>query len=127
MRRRRRTANEEGSVAVEAAIVLPLVVLLSMLALQIAVREHARDTARTAARLGLDSARILDGTEAEAHAAASEFLAGGGDGLVDPEVSVSQGAEQVTVTVTSDVLSLTPLWTPTVTVTVIADRERFVP
>jgi hypothetical protein len=117
---------DRGSLTVETVILLPAVIVLAMLALQVAMREHARDTARTAARQAIDQARVLDGTAGAGHSTAAQFLSQVGDGLRNPTVAVTRGAEEVTVIVTGDVLSLVPGWEPSVTVRLSAPVERTV-
>jgi hypothetical protein len=123
---RRRQPEDRGSTVIETVIVLPLVILLSMAALQVAMVVHARDVGATTARVALDRARVVDATAQDGESAAHQFLAQGDDGLIDPQVDVDRGSERVTVTVTSEVLSLVPAWRPSITSTVSAPTERLI-
>ena len=122
MRAIRRT--DEGSVAVEAAVVLPALLLFTMVVVQAATLYYARAVAASAARQGLDAARVADGTETAGAAASMEFLHQAHAGITSPSVDANRGPEESTITVTGKVMSLVPGWTPVITITVSAPTER---
>lgn len=94
---------------------------------QVGVWYHTRAVAQTAARHGLDTVRILDGSPDDGIAVASEFLAQAGRGLHDPRVRATRTAEQSSVSVSGHVVSVLPGVSFTVSVTVDAPTERIEP
>ena len=118
-------ADDRG--VVETVIAVPILMLLLAVVVQAAVVFHAHGVATTAARQGLDRARVVDGTVAAGQTAAEEFLAQAGGGLHEPtSVAVERSATEATVTVTSGVMWLLPGPRPQITVTATAPVERFV-
>lgn len=121
-----RGRREQGSIAVEAAVVLPALLLFTMLIVQVGMFLHARAVAASAARQGLDAARVVEGSEAAGTAASLAFLEQAHSGIEAPSVVVERGPEEVTVTISGEVMSLVPAWSPVVTVTISAPTERTV-
>ena len=66
--------RDEGFSTVEAVIVIPLVVLLSMIVVQYVMLYHARNVTEAAARDGLRVARGYQGTAAQGKTAAEQYL-----------------------------------------------------
>jgi Flp pilus assembly protein TadG len=124
--RRCRYRNDDGSVSVEAAVLLPVLLVIFLATVQLGTILYARAVASSAARQGLDAARVVDGSEAAGTSAARQFLVHVSSGLRNPTIAVDRGAEEVTVTVDAGVLSLVPGWRPEVSVTVSAPVERTV-
>jgi Flp pilus assembly protein TadG len=121
---RSRRFDDRG--VVETVIAMPVLMLLLAVVVQAAVFFHARGVATTAARQGLDRARVLDGSVQDGQTAAQQFLAEARGGLRNPTVVVERTAEHATVTITSEVMWLTPGPRPDITVTVSAPVERVV-
>lgn len=104
-----RMRRDDGSVAVEYAIVAPVVLAVLFLAIQVAMYSYARSIALSAAQEGLSAARAYDGSAGDGSARAEDFIGrAGGDTLSGTHVSVSRNADQATVTVTGRSLSLVP-------------------
>ena len=123
---RRSPSRDDGSVSVEAAILLPLLILLFLTTVQLGTFFYARAVASTAARQGLDSARVANGSEGAGSSASEQFLSQVTAGMRNTTVDVARGPEDTSVTVSADVMSLVPFWAPRVTVTVTAPTERVV-
>jgi len=102
-------------------------VLLMVMVVQVAVFYHSRAVAQTAARHGLDQARVLNGSTDAAIAVTNEFLNQAGGGLRDPQVSADRTPTMATVSVTAHVVSILPFTDFTVSVTVDAPTERIEP
>jgi Flp pilus assembly protein TadG len=111
---------------VEAAVIMPMLLVAFLATVQLGSVLYARAVASSAARQAVDAARVAQGTEGDGEAAAQQFLGQVSAGLQDPSVGVERGAENVTVMVTADVLSVVPGWQPHVTVTITAPTERVV-
>ena len=107
-------------------MILPMLLVLFLATVQLGAMFYARAVASSAARQGLDAARVTEGTESDGHSAARQFLGQVSAGLQTPTVAVERGTEDVTVTVAADVMSVVPGWQPHVTVTVTAPTERVV-
>jgi Flp pilus assembly protein TadG len=118
------TSSDRGNVSVEAAVLLPVLLLVFLVTVQLGTVFYARAVASSAARQGLDAARVADGSEAQGRAAARQFLTDVRAGLRNPAVVVDRRGDDVTVTVTSEVISVVPVWRPAVTVTVSASTEE---
>jgi Flp pilus assembly protein TadG len=116
-------ASDRGSVSVEAAVLLPLLLLVFLATVQLGTVFYARAVASSAARQGLDATRVVEGSEANGREAALGFLANVHAGLRDPGVTAERDAELATVTVSGEVISVVPLWRPQVSVTVTATVE----
>lgn len=117
--------DERGTVAA-SVVMFPVVMAAVMLAIQGALVFHARSLVQTAAQDAARVTQVEEGTVADGEAAAGVWLGGGGL-LENPVVSISRGATQVEVTVTSGVQSLVPFWNPSVTATVSGPVEVFRP
>ncbi|MCL2466966.1 MAG: pilus assembly protein [Micrococcales bacterium] len=117
---------DEGSAAVEAAILFPAVLVLVMAVIQAGVYYHARDAARWAANGGAVAGAVHGGAAAEAEARDRIERAGGSSLLEDAAVSASDTGTDVTVTVRGTAKTFVPGLPPlTVTQTVTTPVERF--
>lgn len=121
-----RGRGDDGSVPVEAAVLLPVLLLVFLTTVQLGTILYARAVASSAARQGLDAVRVADGSEAAGTSAARQFLGDVSAGLRDPTITVDRDAEEATVTIDAGVMSLVPGWRPEVSVTVAAPVERTV-
>ena len=111
----------------EAAIVLPVIIVLTMLVIQYALVWHARHVAEAAAQDGLRAAAGYAATPAAGQSAASTYLTQVAPQLVrDPQVTVTVTATTVTVTVHAHVLSLLAFGRFDITEHAAGPRELFV-
>ncbi|MER5951220.1 TadE family protein [Streptomyces sp. NPDC001904] len=105
-----RLADDRGSSPIAMAIVFPVVLLVTIAAVQGFLYAYARNVAYTAAREGVSGGRMYQATPgqgaATARAALSELS---GDVLVDARVSTAgSSAEQIQIQVTGRAISLVP-------------------
>jgi Flp pilus assembly protein TadG len=124
---RRGGAGERGSSTVEFVIGAAVMVLLLMVVVQFALYFHMRAVVTTAARHGVDQARVVDGTTGDAIGATDQFLDQAGGGLEHRGVSASRSTTRATVTVHGEVVSVVPGLHLPVDVTVEAPAERLLP
>jgi Flp pilus assembly protein TadG len=93
----------------EAAIVLPIVFLLTMTIAQWAIVWHARNVAEAAAQEGLRTAQAYQSTASAGRADTVTYLATvAGRSLPDPKVTVTRGPATATVQVDATVASVIP-------------------
>ncbi len=109
LRDRLRCRDERGSATLQLVVVFPALMLMIFGVVQGALYYHARTVALAAAQEGLRDARVENGTASAGGAAAHEFAAQAGDGLlVDVTISPSRTAVSASVTVRGRSLSLLP-------------------
>jgi Flp pilus assembly protein TadG len=123
----RSAGRDAGSAAVEFAIVAGPLLLVTFMVIQAALVFHARSTALAAATQGAQAARAYGSTLTVGKDKAEAFLEVVGQGLRDPDVSVSTTGTEVTVTVRGNAPSLIPLMTFPVQQSASGPVERFVP
>lgn len=114
-RARRALGRERGSVALEAAVVLPLVLTLFFLGLQAALLYMGRAAALAAAQHGAQVAAGETGTIAGGIAAAQGLADASTMVALPASVTGSRTAAAAQVTVSVRVASLVPGWHPEVT------------
>ena len=102
-------------------------VMLLLVIVQFALYFHMRSVAQTAARHGLDSVRVIDGSEQAGITAANEFLDQGGSSLQDRVVTAARTVVTSSMSVSGTVVSLIPGLNLRVEVTVDAPTERVTP
>lgn len=119
-------SSDTGTATVEAAILLPVLMLLTMLVVQAGIWFHANAVATTAANHGVDAARVQDGSANDGHEAATQFLDDPGV-LRSPSIEVRRDAETASVTVSGDVASLMFGIPFSVSATADAPVERLLP
>lgn len=102
-------------------------VLFLMVVVQLALYVHTRSVATTAARHGLDEARVLEGTEDGGVAVTEEFLDQAGRGLEDRSVTATRSPTRTAVHVTGTVVAVVPGLDLRLDVTVEASTERTTP
>lgn len=101
------TDGDGGYTVLEAAIVLPVMIVLTMLVIQYALWWHAQHVVEAAAQDGLRAARSYQSTPAAGQAAARQYLRQVAPRLLQrPQVSVSSTPATLTVSVRADVLPL---------------------
>jgi hypothetical protein len=86
---RHRFGSDEGSSIVEAVIVVPVVMLLLLVAVQVALWMHAAQVVQLAASEGDRSARSIDGGPSAGIASAQAVVDGAGSDVTSPSVAVS--------------------------------------
>jgi len=125
VRREQVWRRDGGAASAEASILMPIVMLLMLVAVQIGLVEHARQSAIAAAQAGGQDAASVGGTVQTGQAAAETFLDRvSGNELYGTTVQVSATEETVTVVVTGSVVSLLPGLNPHVTGTAQVPVER---
>jgi TadE-like protein len=118
---------ERGFATLEAVIVIPVAVVLTMLVIQYVLVWHARNIAEAAAQNGLRVARGYQATGAQGQASASDYLRTVAGHMLDhPGVTVDRGATVVVVTVHGTVSSVIPFGSFSVTETATGPVEKFV-
>lgn len=123
----KRGGHERGDANVEMIIVFPVFAAMFFAILQGAIWLDAGNIAQAAANTAYNEARTLDGTSSEGTAAGYDFITTKGKNLDGPNVAVNRTAENVTVTVTGNSLTLIPGWFGTnVSRTVTGPVERWV-
>ena len=106
MRRR----NERGSVALELALVAPVLMLLVLGVLQFGLWYHAASVAQTAAVEAARTAAAEDGNVSAARDRGVEVLSAGlGSAAQDPSVDVSVGSDTASAQVTAVMRGLLPI------------------
>jgi Flp pilus assembly protein TadG len=125
-RARRPPRADTGLTAVQLTIAAPVLLWWLMLIVQYGLWWHAKQVADGAAAEAVDVAQVPDGTAADGHAAARDYLAEAGN-LRHVEVTVDREADVVTAQVQGDAPRLVPGWSWGVTARSQAPVERFVP
>jgi len=124
--RARWRGGDRGFSTLEAVVVIPTVVLLTMLVVQYAMVWHARNIAQAAAQNGLQVARGYGATSTQGQASATLYLHDvAGRLLTDTQVSADRGASTVVVTVRATVASVVPFGSFHVSERAVGVTERF--
>ncbi|GGM10050.1 TadE/TadG family type IV pilus assembly protein [Nakamurella endophytica] len=127
-RRWRRVAGDpdRGSATVEAVLIVPIVVVLTMVVVQSVLLWHGRHVAQAAAQIAARSAAAYQGTAAFGQADGDAYLQQVAANLLPGrDVQVVRAATTVTVTVHADVLSVIPFGRFTVDESASAPVEAF--
>ena len=107
--RRLRAARDRGDATVEAVIIVPVIVVLTLLVVQFVLVWHGRHVAQAAAQTAARSAAAYQAQPATGQAAGDDYLAEVAPNLLPGRsVSVTRDATAVTVIVTADVLTVIP-------------------
>lgn len=107
-----RRRDERGSLAVETAILAPVVIAVTFLIFQSALYYHDRNIVSSAAQVGVEAARVEGSSPGMGEAAAYAFLTQAAPGLRGTGVTASSNGSTVTVVVTADATQLVPLIAP---------------
>jgi Flp pilus assembly protein TadG len=118
--------GEAGLTSTEVAVLMPVVIALVLVPFQIGLWWHASQVASAAAREAVDVAQVEGATEADGVAAAHWFLDAAGN-LTEPDVTVTQNTDTVTVEVTGRAPRLLPGFDWQVSATAVGSIERFIP
>jgi len=120
-------ACESGFSTLEAVVVIPVVVILTMLVIQYVMLWHARNLAQSAAQNGLRVARGYQATAAQGQQSAAHYLdTVAGSLLQNRQVDADRSATTVQVTVHATVLSVIPFGSYTVNETASGPVEHYV-
>lgn len=119
-----RRRDDRGALSASIAV-LPAVLTLFFAVVQISLWFYGRSVVATAARHGVDAARVESGTLADGFATTNQFLdqVGGVEGAT---LSGHRTATEAEITVVADPITLLPFFKPGITVTIDAPVERFV-
>lgn len=117
---------DRGFSTLEAVLVIPVAVIMTMLVVQYVLLWHARNIAEAAAQNGLRVARGYQATGPQGQASASEYLTNvAGHLLNQKQVSAERGPTTVIVTVHAKVVSVLPFGSFTVSETATGPVEKF--
>lgn len=118
--------DERGAATVELVIAMPLILLLLLSIAQFTIYLHATHIAQAAAAQGLSAARVLDGTSTAGDTEASRVLDQLHGPLQVPSIATHRGIDQVTVTVSGNVLRVVPFLTLNVHARSVGPVEKWV-
>jgi len=124
-RRTRAGREEQGAAAVEFLLLAPLLLLITLLLIQWAIRLEAQRVVGAAAREGAVATGRWDGSEEIGRQTALDYLTSLDPQLQNRTARASLGRQQATVTVEADVLSLIPGIDLHVASTATVPTERF--
>ena len=107
--RQLRATRDRGDATVEAVIIIPVIVVLTLLVVQFVLVWHGRHVAQAAAQTAARSAAAYQAQPAAGQAAGDDYLAEVAPNLLPGRsVSVTRDAAGVTVIVSADVLTVIP-------------------
>ena len=107
--RRLRDGRDRGDATVEAVIIVPVIVVLTLLVVQFVLVWHGRHVAQAAAQTAARSAAAYQAQPAVGQAAGDEYLAEVAPNLLPGRtVTVTRDAAGATAIVTADVLTVIP-------------------
>ena len=108
-RRRLRDARDRGDATVEAVIIIPIIVVLTLLVVQFVLVWHGRHVAQAAAQNAARSAAAYQAQPAAGQAAGDDYLAQVAPNLLPGRsVTVTRDAAGATAIVSADVLTVIP-------------------
>ena len=106
---RLRATRDRGDATVEAVIIVPVIVVLTLLVVQFVLVWHGRHVAQAAAQTAARSAAAYQAQPAVGQAAGDDYLAEVAPNLLPGRsVTVTRDSAGVTVIVTADVLTVIP-------------------
>jgi Flp pilus assembly protein TadG len=107
--RRLRDARDRGDATVEAVIIVPVIVVLTLLVVQFVLVWHGRHLAQAAAQTAARSAATYQAQPAVGQAAGDQYLAEVAPNLLPGRtVTVTRDAAGATAIVTANVLTVIP-------------------
>ena len=107
--RRLRDARDRGDATVEAVIIVPVIVVLTLLVVQFVLVWHGRHVAQAAAQNAARSAAAYQAQPAAGQAAGDDYLAEVAPNLLpDRSVTVTRDAAGATAIVSADVMTVIP-------------------
>ena len=117
---------DSGASTVEAAVLMPVVILLTLVSIQTAIWYHGHTVVLAAAQAAGQDAASAGGTVETGKATAEGFLERiGGNDLHGARIDVTATDETVTVVITAQTTSLVPGWRPRVKATTQTPVERW--
>lgn len=120
--------DDEGFSTLEAVIVIPVVVIITMLVVQYVLLWHARNVTEAAAQDAAQIARGYQAAASQGQSAATEYLHNTAGKLLDTfTVTVERGTDTVTVHVHARVTTVIPFGSYTVDESASAPVEKFEP
>jgi Flp pilus assembly protein TadG len=121
--------NERGFSTLEAVVVIPAVVIMTMLVIQYVMLWHARNVAEAAAQNALRIARGYQSTAVAGQTSATQYLRDVAGNLLHCHncVHVERTATAVTVTIHATVSSVVPFGSYTVTESASGPVEKYSP
>ncbi|GLY68746.1 TadE/TadG family type IV pilus assembly protein [Amycolatopsis taiwanensis] len=124
----RAVRGDRGEVTVELVIATPLLLLALLAIVQFALWSHATHVAQAAASQALAVARTQDGTTSAGHAAGQRLLDDLAAGpLRSPQLDVSRGTAEVSVSIRGEVAAVLPGVHLHVHAEASGEVERFLP
>ena len=125
--RRLRAAGDRGDATIEAVIIVPILVVLTLLVVQFVLVWHGRHVAQTAAQTAARSAAAYHADPGAGHAAGEGYLAEVAPNLLPGRtVTVTRNAGAATAVVTADVLTVIPFATFGIQEEATSPTEEFV-
>lgn len=124
--RRARGEDERGSAAVEAIMIVPVVLMIFFGLIQGAVVLQANNVAQAAASTAYNAARLYDASTEDGVNAGNTALTQAGTILSGTNVVVQRTAQTVTVTVTGTSATIIPGLPASISRTVTGPTERWV-
>lgn len=116
-----------GNASVEAVIIVPVIVVLTLLVVQFVLVWHGTHVAQAAAQTAARTAAAYRADPSEGQAAGDAYLAEVAPNLLPgPTVTVTGDATTITSNVRAQVLTIIPFTAFDVQETATAPRERFV-
>jgi Flp pilus assembly protein TadG len=122
----RRGEEERGSAAVEAIMIIPVVILIFFGIIQGAVVLQAHNVAQAAASTAYNTARLYDASSHDGMSAGEAALTQAGTILSGTNVVVQRTPQTVTATVTGTAATLIPGLPAMISRTVTGPTERWV-
>ena len=119
--------RDSGFSTLEAVIVIPVVIIMTMISVQYVMVWHGRNIAEAAARDGLRVARGYQATGPQGSAICTQYLDIVADKLLsDRSCTIDRGAQSVNVAVHATVMSVIPFGSFTIDETASGPVELFV-
>lgn len=119
-----RARGDSGAIAANVAVV-PILMTVLFMVMQVSLWYYGRAVATAAAQHGLDSARVVGGTEGSGESTVYEFVDQTG-GLDITNVAVVRSPTEATVTIEGKVATIVPFFDVPVSVNLAAPVERIV-
>lgn len=112
---RRPGGPDGGAVTISHVITIPIIVVVTLIAVQLAVVWMAHNAVAAAAQNGISAAREYGSSPAAGQSATAEYLAQTAPGLVkDPDVVITRDGDLLTITVTASAYAVVPFLTWTI-------------
>ncbi|MDR1386759.1 MAG: pilus assembly protein [Propionibacteriaceae bacterium] len=105
----RRDRRESGAVSIEMVVIFPVVLLVSLVAVQAGLWMYARSLCLAAAQEGVLVGAAIDSNQVEAEQATLEFIAQAAPRFAGAAlVSVTRSSDQISVTVRAEIPAVLP-------------------